>query len=375
METETSAATNQTGPAPVQMVEIPNPIVVEPSVQALAIPNQVMESSIRAVRDQNPIAEPTAQAEPQNEMADELDDDIMIVTPATVDIKREQQVLALELAKNCNPNVMIDLMDDENMIVMKTEINDENVAPNRANAMENPIRNKVMAKKPQKPIVERCVGRICAIKKRSRLNDGTIDGAAAASEVNESENETISDGEDSEIVSQATDNQPGIIDATDVNLVVIAFQDPVADSDVPDPFVASNPTLSYCEPCNTMYANAKALQSYYRTKKHKSNVLELAFNAARKLNITSKASQKSDLFSFTSGGYSPVIDIQDPVPATNRPQSAAHGDESLHCQVCEFTYSSIKSMAKHLKTKKHAENLVKAAPQRRPMNLDSIEID
>lgn len=283
METETSAATNQTGPAPIEMVEIPDPIVVEPPVQAMAIQNQVMESSIRAVRDQNAIAEPTAQTESQNQMAGESDDDLIVVTPAPVDIKREQQALALELAKKVIPNVIIDLMDDENMIVMKTEINDENVDPNRANAMERPIRNKVIAKKPQKPIVERCVGRICAPKKRPRLNDGTINGgAAAAPEVNESENEMISDSEDNEIVSQATDNQPGIIDATDVNLVAISFQDPIADSHVP--VVASKPNSSYCEQCNSIHANAQALRRHYDTKKHKSKVLELTFSAARKLN-------------------------------------------------------------------------------------------
>lgn len=301
METEISSATNQTGSAtePVEMdeirtgfyVEIPNPIVFEPPVQAMATQNQVL-----SVRDSHPIIQPAR----QTEMADESDDDLIILTPATVDIKREQQELSLELAKKCKPNVMIDIMDDEDTIVMKTEVNDENLAPNRFNAMEYPIKRNVMAKKPQKPIVERCVGRICAPKKRFRLNDLTMDYGATDGP-NESENEMISESED-EMVSQTegkrANTEPGIIDATDVNLVAIAFQEPIADlvSAYRQPAVTSIPIKPCCQLCNSVHVSMRALRSHYKTKKHTSKVLELARAAARKFSSDSKASNNQNNF-------------------------------------------------------------------------------
>lgn len=247
METETSLATNQTEIAPA------------------------------------PVIEPAAQTEPQNQMAGKPDDDLIIITPNSVEIKREQQELSLEWAKKSNPNVMIDLMDEENTIIMKTEVNDENLTPNRFNAMERPIKRNVVMKTPKKPIVERCVGRICAPKKRPRLNNGTI----ATGGADESENEMISDSVD-EIVSQAdgrTDNEPGIIDATGVNLVAIAFQQAVN----------SISNVQRCQQCGSFHTSKKALQLHYKTKKHTSKVLELAREAARKLDSTISSESKASI--------------------------------------------------------------------------------
>lgn len=247
--------------------------------------------------------EPAAQTEPQNQTAGGPDDDLIIFMPVSVDIKREPQELALEWAKKCNPNVIIDLMDDEHSINVKTEVNDENLAPNRANAMERSIQRNVVTKKPQKPIVERCVGRICAPIKRPRLYEGTIanqgmdDGATDGAD--QSENEMVSDSEE-EIISQAeglrTYNELGIIDATDVDFVAIAFQDPATDIDVPahrQQAGNSISNVSYCQQCGSFHASKNALRKHYTTKKHASKVLELVFETGRKLNATISSESKA----------------------------------------------------------------------------------
>lgn len=276
--------------------EIQNPIAVEPSLQALALQNQVFEASIHLVRDPDPIVESTARVESRNQINYDSNDDLMIVTPTTVEIKCEQQELTFDNSiENCNPNIMIDLLNDDNTIIIKTEVNDENVAPNRANAIERPIRHNVMTKKPPKPIVERCVGRICAPKKRPRLTSGTMaDGiaggaAAAVSEINESENETISDSENdsiSQVGGQSADTEPGIVDATDFNLVAIAFHGSISDLEGPhyDQQAVRVPNIPYCPQCKSLHASKRALQSHYTTKKHKSRTIHLARDAARKLN-------------------------------------------------------------------------------------------
>lgn len=70
---------------------------------------------------------------------------------------------------------------------------------------------------------------------------------------------------------------------------------------------------------------------------------------------------------------SAVIDIQDPIVATNRQQPTVLDDKSLYCEVCETSYSSKNYMSKHLKSSKHTANFTKEAAKMR--DLDPIEID
>lgn len=191
-------------------------------------------------------------------------------------------------AKQVTPNVFIDITGKD-PIIMKTDPDQNKLIANRRVAYENvPKKTSDTPRKPMKPLIHRCVGRIFAPSTR-RLNQQNALLRQQAAELlrqldDDSEGTQYADERETEnIESMERDKEnesPTIIDSTQaeiptLNVDFLANQEPVLIFAEPDFPPSQRIQQYYCGYCQRSFTNKRGLTLHStRTKMHAENVLK-----------------------------------------------------------------------------------------------------
>lgn len=177
---------------------------------------------------------------------------------------------ALLYAKQITPNVLIDITGTD-PITIKTDPDRNKLFPHRRAAIEKvPKKPNATLRKPMKPLVHRCVGRIFGPSHRRQNAENENEEMEYA---NEREMENIANMEQDE-----ENELPAIIDTQHIetqplNLDYMANRQPVvviAEPEVPP----IHPSQHYCHVCRKTFAKTNIWRHNNKTKIHLENLLK-----------------------------------------------------------------------------------------------------
>lgn len=217
----------------------------------------------------------------------------MTVKPEPDEDSVRYSAAAKLFAKQVTPNVIIDITGKD-PITIKTDPDQNNLIANRRVAYENVPKkpSETLVRKPMKPLIHRCVGRIFAPSTRRRNQQNLEQNALLRQQAAEllrqldddSEGTQYADERETENIDgmeQDKENElPTITDSTQLeirtlNLDFLANQQPVLIVTKPDVPPSQRIQQHYCGYCQRSFINKRGLTLHTnRTKMHAENVLK-----------------------------------------------------------------------------------------------------